>query len=672
MNLTNLFNLKFLKENIKKSRAIILLLIFLIPVINVIYYLMNAADSGIIIPSFVELSPLSILGMYVVPVILSLTLFSFIFKRKSSDFVMSFPVSKKQIFISNTIGGIAVLLIMNIVNYLFILIATLLLSNVLIDYRMLFDMFILWTISYIFVFTCTNIAVSISSNKITTVAVTLLVLFLVPFVHTFITSEDFKGTKNTDIYTYCDNEICKPTNYKCYSTSCEINKRKNIYIYTYYDEIENDTSYTMPYALIHGTILGLESTDVNKSILKMTFLSIVYTVIGLLLFKIKKFEVVETSFKNERLHIFVRSLTTVPILCIYYIILSNSNIGLSDVFTIAFLVVILIAYIIIYDLLTRKKVTNILKSLAALIIVGIIVIFTGEISSSNQIKQLDVNDIDKMTVIDSNMVNSNGYTNNKDLINYIISIHIDNITGEENYYSNFNIQIEVDKKKYEFRISTTKEQYNYIIDTLSKDETYNKTSNKIKSKDIFAIKLSGDASLVSKDNELYNKIIKKFQNSTTIRNEMSNSLFTAVISIYDNYEVNTVYFDIENEEINEEILNYYNSEAKKAFDNPNIDIHSYYIGEYNTITNTVTEDYFSSYYQNENTEINNFILEHLDEKVDITKPYMYIKFYSYNTNNASHLFVTNQIDELQTLVDEVKQKENENYDLGDIDDKYTY
>lgn len=320
MNLTNLFNYNFLKENIKKSRAVILLLICLVPVINVIYFLMNSVNSNITISTIMELEPFSMIGTYIIPVILSITLFSFVYKRKSSDFVMSFPVSKKQIFISNTIGGIVILILTNLINYIFILTASLLLNNIIIDYRMLFDLFLLCTITYIFVFTATNMAVSISSNKITTIVVTLLVLFLVPFIHTFITSNDFKEISNTDIVTYCDNELCKPKNYKCYDTECEINRIKNIYTDTYYEELEQESNYTIPYSLIYDSLLG-NSPNISKSLIKMFFLSIIYITIGLILFIKKKFEIVETSFKSEKTHILVRSLTIIPILCIYYIIL---------------------------------------------------------------------------------------------------------------------------------------------------------------------------------------------------------------------------------------------------------------------------------------------------------------------------------------------------------------
>ena len=41
MNLTSLFNFSYLKENIKKSKAIILLCMLLIPIVNGIILLMN-------------------------------------------------------------------------------------------------------------------------------------------------------------------------------------------------------------------------------------------------------------------------------------------------------------------------------------------------------------------------------------------------------------------------------------------------------------------------------------------------------------------------------------------------------------------------------------------------------------------------------------------------------
>ena len=51
---------------------------------------------------------------------------------------------------------------------------------------MIFDIFLLWNVAYIFVFVVSNIAISVSANKITSVVVVLLILFLIPFLHSFV------------------------------------------------------------------------------------------------------------------------------------------------------------------------------------------------------------------------------------------------------------------------------------------------------------------------------------------------------------------------------------------------------------------------------------------------------------------------------------------------------
>lgn len=82
---------------------------------------------------------------------------------------------------TNTVGGIGVLLILNILNCLMLFLVSLISSNVFIPGRMIFDIFLLWTVAYIFVFVVSNIAISVSANKITSVVVVLLILFLIPF-----------------------------------------------------------------------------------------------------------------------------------------------------------------------------------------------------------------------------------------------------------------------------------------------------------------------------------------------------------------------------------------------------------------------------------------------------------------------------------------------------------
>ena len=92
-------------------------------------------------------------------------------------------------------------------------------------------------------------------------------------------------------------------------------------------------------------------------------------------------------------------------------------------------------------------------------------------------------------------------------------------------------------------------------------------------------------------------------------------------------------------------------------------------------TDTTSEDYLSNYYKEENIEINKFILDNMNDKIDITKEYKYIKFYTDNRYKSTNIFVTNKVEELDTLIEELKQKEKEErekYNIGDTYDKYTY
>ena len=103
MNLTSLFNFNYLKENIKKSKSTILLCILLIPIINGLVFLINTTSSKVINPDIYTISSVLLIGIYVIPIVLSITLFSFVYKKGSIDFTLSLPINKKQIFLTNTL-----------------------------------------------------------------------------------------------------------------------------------------------------------------------------------------------------------------------------------------------------------------------------------------------------------------------------------------------------------------------------------------------------------------------------------------------------------------------------------------------------------------------------------------------------------------------------------------
>ena len=457
MNLTSWFNFKFLKENFKKSRAIILLCIFLLPILTVITNLIKISDSSDFIPSIYHLSYLFIIGLYIIPIVLSITLFSFVFKRKSCDFVMSFPITKKQIFMTNTVGGIGLILILNILNCLMLFLVSLISSNIFIPGRMIFDIFLLWTVAYIFVFVVSNIAISVSANKITSVVVVLLILFLIPFLHTFITVNGSQFNDRADCILYETRCINNDVNNDCYDINYNVVR---------------DSNYTVPYLLISKVFLNDNKLNYNVSIVKTFVLSLIYIFVGLLLFDRKKFEIVETSFKNEKIHLFVKSLTVIPFLALGYLVFKESGFSFEYMTYYILLLAIIITYLIIYDLITRKRVLNVFKSLLYTLFALVFVILLGMTSSLDNKKYLDIDNIKEITLSDSNKLKKSGSTRDSELIKYIF----DNCKNYDVYEENtISVSTRDGSFTYYFDFTFDNSEYTYIVDKLNKDDYYKKS-----------------------------------------------------------------------------------------------------------------------------------------------------------------------------------------------------
>ncbi len=104
MSLTKFFSMDFLIQNIKKSKAIIILCAVLLPTFTTIFLSSISSISNNVPASFLDLNIINFLTMYIIPVVLSITLFNYTFKKNSADFIGAMPISKKNIFITNTIA----------------------------------------------------------------------------------------------------------------------------------------------------------------------------------------------------------------------------------------------------------------------------------------------------------------------------------------------------------------------------------------------------------------------------------------------------------------------------------------------------------------------------------------------------------------------------------------
>lgn len=632
MSLTSLFNFGYLKENIKKSKAIILLCVFLIPIINGIVLLMNCS-SGSFMPSMDELSGFIILGMYFIPVVLAITLFNFIYKRGSIDFVLSMPINKKEIFLTNTLGGILVILLMQVVNFIISLVICLIYSNLIVDYKMLFDILVLYFIAYVFVFVCTNVAISVSSNRITTVVVTLLILFLIPFISTFISTNGFSYNISDNARVECISDECKPSVYYCDDVNCEINKKKNVYS-AYISKID-DITYTLPYEFINDNVFAIESdSNMVVSIIKMVILSIVYIFVGVSLFVRKGFEVVGTSFRSERVHVLVRTLTTVPIMCVFYLIVKNLSISSYDFFSIILLLVLIFAYLIIYDLITRRKVTNFFKMMICLVIVFLSFVICDSLLSDDSYN-INVNDVKEISFIDGydSLI---GTSENRDVINYIMSLLLDSESLGDVYYT-YHIKVYTNDGIYRFNVYATRDNYDYINGILSGDKEFVSSYDRGKDTRVFGIGYKDNYTRVSGENNLSSMIINRYKsNKSLFEISDGDSLFDISLYTYNDFDVGTVTFNVGNDkELALGLLRYYNANTRLYFNErfDISDIYSCYIDD--------------RYYGYSYDEIVKFIALHIDDDIDISKEYSYIKLYG---KYGIYIFATNDILELNDIV----------------------
>ena len=311
MNLTKLFNFKYLIQNIKKSKMALVLFFIIVPIFTSLT-IMTTKDQ---ILDFSELAFVNILGMYIIPFIFSVCLFGYVYKKNSVDFMCSMPVSRKTIFVTNTIGGIGMIVLMQLIT----LILTLLIGVVTgatIFNAMVFDIFAYHTIAYIFVFTIANLAMSVSGNLLTQIVVTLLITFLIPFSTFFVVAY----TSNNEVTIY--------------------NEYGNIG-----SEFFRIINYTAPSMLFNG-----EYNYSSISMCKMAILSIIYFALGLYLFKKRKMEIATESFENNRTHFLVKGLTLAP-----FVALLISFIDYESFELILILLGIIFIYYFVYDLITNKK-----------------------------------------------------------------------------------------------------------------------------------------------------------------------------------------------------------------------------------------------------------------------------------------------------------------------------
>ena len=606
MNLKSLFNFNFLKENIRKSKGLLAFLLGIIPIVNIIFLIILLTSSNNNLLDFNMLSFLTYAGIIFIPLSLSITLFGFILRKKSVDFVLSKPISRKSIFLTNTIGGIVIILIFMLINTLIFALFSCIFANLTIPFLLLVDYFLFWFISYVFMFIVMNLAIILSGNIITSLIVALIILLLVPYLNGInYLNEDYYAGNN---YIVCDNEDCKPDNYYCYNDEeCEGHLANNEYR-LYYGKLMT-YNFTASLAFLNDAANNNTSFYNSSSIIKMVVLSIVYAVIGYIAFKKRKMENNETSFKSSFIHYFVKGITLFPVCLLTYAIIDSTG-------TIGWLVSIIgiIIYSVVYDLVTRKEIYKPLKSI--IISILLFLIFTG--SYALIFKSLS-NPEKVLTQVDSIYYEDLEITD-RNLINYIIKSLLDESPTQMNYSYNFIFTSK--NAKYEVTADV-----NEILNNLLQDELNVWNSKKIANFNFNRLDFieynDTRIPITKKIKELIQNNIEKIDEFNINSLSQTDTLF---LYSYQNHHYESIMIPVKlSEELFKEIITYQNELFIEYLEKTSCEPY-YNLNAYQSDVFTDEDYYVFNYVIRSN--ITKFI-QYLknDNEIDVNKDLAYIRIY---------------------------------------------
>lgn len=660
MSLIKSFNFSFLKQNIKKSKGTIILSLIIVPLIFSMYFVVSGLElSSPEKMEFETLETMDFIFMYIIPFVYSVILFGFVFKKSSTDFMNSMPINRKTMFVTNTIGGIILITLIQLLSGFFALLWGAIFKNIIVFPTAILDIMINSWISYVFVFIASNLAMSFSGTKQTQFVSTILILFLIP-VCVELTSSIINA-KSYD-YSYYTTEPVR-ANYDLSIASG--------YQTYYFDTLDSIKNWTMPYKLFrHGLAMSTESN------IRMLVLSVVYYIIGLKLYKKRKMEFSEESFENQKLHLFIKALTLVPIL------LFVNRIGLyDDSITLLVISIIFCAiYYFIFDIVTKRKVpikTTIFSFVMSVFVIQSMIMFVGKIDNKNL--DIDVDDIKEISIgrnsngssyyysyIDyvDNCFDGNYFMKNKQILNLILDGRDKVINPEDKNYNNsilyddvfysnfannkelyFNIKLK-NGKEYYIRTTIALQNYKEIVKILSQNENYIKHFKNEICKSNGIIEIGNDIV----DNKTKRKIEKVLDYN--IKDMVNFSLTNDSI----NYITKTIYKDHRifeykipinsNKELASIVAEFAN---KKTLEN--IKGYQYGINVQVYSKNNLVK----SYYNDE--KILDFMQEHASDEFDPSKSYYilnggvqtikgYKKFTFYTNNTKAIDKMINQYDEI--------------------------
>lgn len=652
MNLTKWFNGKFLIQNLKKSKGLLILLILVLPILTTLQLIAQNSEQYVTVIESNNLAIINIFGMYIIPFIISVILAGYIYKKNSVDFINSMPMNRQTIYVTNFIGGVIVILATQILTMLLSFVCSSMLPNLFIAKAMIVDMFFVMLISYIFVYSVCMLAQTVSGNVLTQIVVVALILFLVPFIHFAFT--------NVATYEY---------------PVWEINYDGGV---TRIDEQIN-TTYTMPFNLIFGVMFSGSEIYSELSMAKMVILTVLYLALGIYLFKKRKMENVGTSFVTMKAHFIVKGLTLVP-----FVFLCNMA-KLSNIY-VGIVISILAIYYIIYDFIVSKKVK--FKYTVAGFIVSVVAIFLVYrgglyIAQKTENKSISVNDIVGISMTNAFTGRSLEYC--RVLDNYvtdtaIINETVKNIYNNNDFWNmeNFEERLENEYCNYigtRIKLKNGKEINTIINIKKNAYEAFEKAMSELPGYDD-SFKMNEVAILrnefLSEEDTL---IVKKALEEKHY--DINKGLYTLrdnrlSLYAYDNHSMKKMEVDIGlTKEIFERCTKQFNDRAKRIMQDydKEEDYYNVHVTKVTLKTGGISENNIDDVSIGMTEELRQYIINHAGDICDPSKEFYYIDMYG----NQGFTFFINSNSEINEIIKKYMEKNdikwNSEYDEM-MDDYY--
>jgi energy-coupling factor transporter transmembrane protein EcfT len=471
---------------------------------------------------------------------------------------------------------------------------------------------------------------------ITGFVVTLLLLFFVPFLRSY-TSLYLESKDET--YIQCESEACIPQTYDYNNAYL-----KHTLYHEYYFDVSNiryDTIYTLPYSIIGNGIGFINTSDgaieYNGIQLLVTFgMTLVYGIIGFYAFSKRKLEVSETSFANMNVHLFVKFLTMFPICLLAYIVIKNASIYL-----ILFIFVLLLVYYFVYDLITKKTIDHIKKSIISFILsVMIIWVYGYILDVSNENSKtiiLKEKEITKIEVSGNyfDFLNTNYYeVTDSDTIAYLLSLLTEPQDGDSYYLA--SLKMYVNGNIYEANLLSHEEDNTAFFEKLNRVSSVENT-NILNS--VYAIETNDQLANKTQKKDILNDIKQNIDNKISQTCPIASHI---TLYEYKNHQVvTTIVSTCLSSSLQEKVALLANKKVAEKIDNL----------VYLTYEDAPLD--FPYFVDNDTYEIYQFILNHLDDPIDIDKDIL-ILYTSYG--NGYTPFYTNAKEEFETLVSSLREK----------------